>query len=230
VTFANESRTYKKASNGLHSKEWKKAIDTEYQTLQNTGTFKWVPKLSEGRKSIGSGIIFRLKWDGNGNITKYKACIVARGFLQIPGQDFTDTFSSVTKFTTLRTLLSIIAHKGWGLHQVNVVAAYLQGDLDEELYLEVLVGVNKPRKKGWYWRLKKLLYGLKQVGWQWKAKLNDIMWRLGFKKSQANDCLYILREKGEIITLVLVYVDNVMEQPFNNYFSFCYCLALWMIL
>ena len=135
VTFANKPRTYKKASNGPHSKEWEKAIDTEYQTLQNTSTFEWVPKLPEGRKSIGSWIIFRLKQDGDGNITKYKAHIIARGFLQISGQDFTNTFSSVTKFTTLRTLLSIITHKRWELHQVDVVAAYLQGDLDEELYL-----------------------------------------------------------------------------------------------
>jgi len=87
-------------------------IDTEYRILQNTGTFEWVPKLPEGRKSIGSRIVFRLKRDGDGNITKYKARIVARGFSQIPGQDFTDTFSSVAKFTTLGTLLSIIAHKG----------------------------------------------------------------------------------------------------------------------
>jgi len=209
VTFANEPRTYKEASNGPHSKEWEKAIDTEYRTLQITGTFEWVPKLPEGRKSIGSRIIFRLKRDGNGNITKYKARIVARGFSQIPGQDFTDTFSSVAKFTTLRTLLSTIAHKRWELHQVDVVAAYLRGDLDEELYLEVPVGVNKPEKKGWYWRLKKPLYGVKQAGWQWKAKLDDIMRPLGFEKSQADDCLYILREKGEIVMLVLMYVDDM---------------------
>ena len=101
MTFANKPRTYKEASNGPHSKEWEKAIDTEYQTLQNIGTFEWVPKLPEGRKSIGSQIVFRFKQDGDGNITKYKACIVTRGFSQIPGQDFTDTFSSVAKFTTL---------------------------------------------------------------------------------------------------------------------------------
>ena len=164
MTFASKPRTYKEASNGPHSKEWEKAIDTEYRTLQHTGTFEWVPELPEGRKPIESRIVFRLKRDGDGKITKYKARIVAKGFSQIPGQDFTDTFSSVAKFTTLRTLLSIIAHKGWELHQVNVIEAYLRGDLEEELYLEVPVGVNEPGKKSWYWRLKKPLYGLKQAG------------------------------------------------------------------
>ena len=58
VTFVNEPRTYKEASNGPHSTEWEKAIDTKYRMLQNTGTFEWVPELPEGKKSIGSRIIF----------------------------------------------------------------------------------------------------------------------------------------------------------------------------
>jgi len=122
VTFANEPRTYKEASNGPHSKEWEKAIDTEYQTLQTTGIFKWVSELLERRKPIGSWIVFRLKQDEDGNITKYKVRIIARGFSQIPGQDFTNTFLSVAKFITLWTLIFIITHKGWELHQVDVVA------------------------------------------------------------------------------------------------------------
>ena len=104
------------------------ALQWPTHQLQNTGTFEWVPELPEEGKPIGSRIVFQLKQDGDGNITKYKACIIAKGFSQIPGQDFTDIFSSVAKFTILRTLLSIVAHKGWELHQVNVVAAYLQRD------------------------------------------------------------------------------------------------------
>ena len=111
MTFVNKSRTYKEASNGPHSKGWEKAIDTKYQMLQTTSTFEWVPELLEGRKPIGSQIVLRLKWDKDGNITKYKAHIIARGFSQIPGQDFTDTFLSIAKLTTLWTLISIIAHK-----------------------------------------------------------------------------------------------------------------------
>jgi len=151
VTFGNEPRTYKEASNSPHSKEWEKVIDTEYQILQTTSTFKWVLKLLEGRKPIGSWIVFRLKWDEDGNIIKYKTHIVAKGFSQIPGQDFTDTISSAAKFMILQTLISIIAHTRWELHQVDVVLVYLWGDLNEELYLKIPVGVNKPGKKGWYW-------------------------------------------------------------------------------
>ena len=64
-------------------------------------------------------------------------------------------------------------------------------------------------KKGGYWKLKKLLYGLKQAGRQWKTKLDEVMSKAGFEKSQADDCLYILRKDGEIVMLVLVYVDDM---------------------
>jgi hypothetical protein len=152
--------------------------------------------------------VFRLKHDGNGEIAKHKARIITKGFLQIASKDFIHTFSSVAKFTTHQTLLSLVAHKEWELHQVNVVAAYLQGELEDNIYLDIPDGVHEPGKENWFWKLKKPLYGLKQTGRQWKAKLNKVMKKLNFDKSQANDCLYILREGEEVVMLVLVYVNN----------------------
>lgn len=171
------------------SKQWETAITAEYANLKETGTFKWVEKLPEGRKAVGSRIVFREKRDGDGRITKYKARIVAKGFSQVPGEDFTETFSSVAKFTTLR--------------------AFLRGDLDEEIYMDVPEGVREEGKKGWRWKLLKALYGLKQAGRQWKAKLDESMTSLGFEKSEADDCLYICRENTKVVLLVLVYVDDM---------------------
>ena len=88
-----------------YSKQWEKAIATEYDTLRNTGTFEWVPSLPHGRKAVGSRFVFREKHDGNGNLVKQKARIVAKGFSQVPGEDFSEMFSSVAKFTTLRRSL-----------------------------------------------------------------------------------------------------------------------------
>ena len=209
ITYPNEPQTYKQAMRSSYSKQWEKAIATEYDTLRNTGTFEWVPSLPHRRKAVGSRFVFREKHDGNGNLVKHKARIVAKGFSQVPGEDFSETFSSVAKFTTLRTLLALIAHSDLELHQVDVVGAYLRGSLDEEIYMEVPEGVREEGKEGWYWKLKKPLYGLKQAGRQWKVKLNEVMRNLRFEKGQADDCLYILREKGEIVMLVLVYVDDM---------------------
>ena len=70
------------------------------------------------------------------------------------------------------------------LHQVDIVSMYFQGDLDKDIYMLVPKGIKEPRKCGWYWKLKKVLYGLKQVGRQWKSRLNEVMDNLGFEISQ----------------------------------------------
>lgn len=104
--------------------------------------------------------------NGEGNITKYKARIVAKGFLQIPRCNFNPLFISTSVFctTTFCMLLSLVAHQDWKLHQVNIVGAYLRGELDEEIYIEVPEGVVEPGKEGWFWKLLRALYGLKQAG------------------------------------------------------------------
>jgi len=104
----------------------------EYEQLKQTGTFQWVKNIPNGQKAVRSKIVLKEKHDSDGNIVKLKARIIAKGFDQVPGQDYELTFASMAKFMTLRTLLLIVAHKDWELHQVDVVGAYLQGDLDEE--------------------------------------------------------------------------------------------------
>lgn len=157
--------------------------------LKSTGTFEWVEKVPKDRKTVGSRTVFKTKRDGDGIVTKRKARIVAKGFSQVPGIDFTETFSSVAKFTTLRTLLSIVAH--------------------EDLEMKVPEEIREEGKEGWSWRLRKALYGLKQAGRQWKIKLDGILQGLGFERSMADDCLYILRENGDTGLIILVYIDDM---------------------
>jgi len=124
-----------------------------------------VDRLPNGRKAIGSHIVFCEKRDGHGNLVKFKAHIVAKGFSQIPGEDFTDIFSSVAKFSTLQIFLSYIAYLDWHLYHVDVIAAYLHGPLDEDIYMTIPDGVENS-SSGRYWKLKKALYRLKQAGRQ----------------------------------------------------------------
>ena len=168
VVFSGEPTTYHQVMRSPHSMEWEKAIQAEYDQLKSTKTFEWVPAPPEGRKAVGSRIVFREKRDGQGNITKFKARIVAKGFSQVPGRDFNPLFisSSVFRTTTFRTLMSLVAHEDWKIHQVDVVGAYLQGNLDEEIYMEVPKGIKEKGKENWCWKLVKALYGLKQAGRQ----------------------------------------------------------------
>lgn len=209
MTYANEPQTYREAMLSPCSKQWEKAISDELAQLKATGTFEWVREAPAGRKVIGSRWVLKEKRDGQGKLIKHKARIVAQGFSQIPGQDFNGTYASVAKFTTLRALLAITARENWEIHHIDVRGAYLQGDLDEEIYMRVPDGVTEPGKKGWLWRLLKALYGLKQAGRQWKKKLDEIMEELGFEKSKADDCLYIKKIDGVVVLAVLVYVDDM---------------------
>jgi hypothetical protein len=95
--------------------------------------------------------------DGKGDVSQRKICLVARGFSQIPDLNFHVTHSTVTKYSTLRAMLAIAVHDDMKLHQVDVVGAYLQGDLDEEIYMTPPAGLNIPSKKGWCLRLHKPL-------------------------------------------------------------------------
>jgi hypothetical protein len=114
------------------SKQWEKAMSDELAQLKKMGTYAWVPEAPQGCRVVGS---LKEKRDGEGDLATYKARTVAQAFSQVPGQDYNATFASVAQFTTLCTLFAIAAHEDWELHQVDVRGAYLQGDLDEEVYM-----------------------------------------------------------------------------------------------
>jgi hypothetical protein len=193
-----------------HSKEWEAALKSEYNQLINTGTLEWVQHSPPGYKPISSKLVCHKKLDGEGDVYQHKICLVARGFSQIPDLDFHVTHCAIAKYSTLHALLAIAAREDMELHQVDIVGAYLQGDLDKEIYMTSPAGLNILGKKGWCLRLHKPLYSLKQAGRQWKKKLDETMAHLCFVKSNRDECLYVLHEKGQVILLVLVYVNDAV--------------------
>jgi hypothetical protein len=110
---------------------------------------------------------------------------VVRGFNQIPDVDYfpDETFASVAKLASARTILSIAAEHGWIIHQMDVKSAYLYGKLDdsEKIYMKAPTGINLGVKPGQVLRLKLALYGLKQAGRRWYLRFREIMTKLGFK-------------------------------------------------
>jgi len=105
--------------------------------------------------------------------------------------------------------LALATYLDFEIHQVNIVAVYLQGDLDEEIYMEVPKGVKCFGLGSHYWKLKKALYGLKQVGRQWKKQLHDVFTKFNLTCTFADDCLYIKKKAEKIILIILIYVDNM---------------------
>ncbi len=145
--MVDEPRTYREAAQSAYLKQWEEALGIEYRQLRDTGTIEWVK--TPPSEAIRSLVVYRAKHDGNGNLAKFKAQIVARGCLQVPGHDYNPLFvsSSVFWFTTLCAFMSFVADQDWELHQVDVVGAYLQGDLDEEIYMKVPEGIKEPGRR-----------------------------------------------------------------------------------
>ena len=132
------------------------------------GAFK-VTDLPKGRKRVGSRWVFNVKYTPTGLIDKFKVRLVAKGFGQTYGADYTDTFSPTIKMDSLRALLAIAAANNWSIEQMDVVSAYLAGVLDEDIYMEPPDGYGLP--KGATVQVIKALYGLKQSGRVWYKKI-----------------------------------------------------------
>ncbi|CAI7845665.1 unnamed protein product [Closterium sp. NIES-54] len=168
------------------------------------------PKLCEqppGKKANSSKLIFRHKYGPDGELTRYKSRLVAKGFQHIKGKDFDKIFAHVGKGTTLRVMLGTAANRGWRIKQIDITTAFLHGIILEELYMLQPEGLDDG--SGRVCRLKKAIYGLKQAPRAWYHKLEETLLAGGFKKSECDHTLFVLHDKNEFLML-LVYVDDIL--------------------
>ena len=144
----------------LAHKEWKEAMDNEYDALMKNRTWHLVP-LKKGSNVIDCKWVYKIKRKSDGSIDRYKARLVAKGFKQRFGIDYEDTFSPVIKATTIRLVLSIAISRGWSLRQLDVQNAFLHGVLEEEVFMWQSPGYENPNTPQHVCKLDKALYGLK---------------------------------------------------------------------
>ena len=208
VAQIEEPSTLEEALNSEYSSEWKSAADAEYQSLIENDTWEMV-ELPPGHKAIDCKWVFRVKHDENGQIERFKGRLVAKGFQQKYGIDYVETFSPVVRFSSIRALLAFAVSKGMLIHQMDVVTAFLNGHLDEEIYMKQPEGYVKPGTENMVCHLKKSLYGLKQSSRCWNKAFQDFMLSQQFKQSDADPCIFIRKLDGQL-TVVAVYVDDLI--------------------
>ncbi|KAJ3474089.1 hypothetical protein NLI96_g12655 [Meripilus lineatus] len=159
------------------------------------------------RRVVGCKWVFKEKLGSDGQIEKYKARLVARGFTQVPGVDFTETFAPVTKFTSICTLLALAAIYDLKIHQMDVKSAFLNGELDEEIFMEPPPGF--PAPKNMVWCLRKSLYSLKQASREWYKAIRAEFEALGFTQSHSDHSVFHKYEDGHLV-IIAIYVDNML--------------------
>jgi hypothetical protein len=185
---ARDPATIQEAKLSVYWTEWLAALYEELEGLKAKGVYEEVDELPPGRKAVGNKWVLHIKRDKDFKITRFKARLVAKGFTQIPGQDFTFTFAPTARWESIRTLLTLTALYDWELRQVDVKTAFLNGPLDEEIYM------HKPDILGkGYWRLRKGLYGLKQSGRQWYLDLHSKLQSIGFRHIEPDWSVHIRR-------------------------------------
>jgi len=210
-TFApGEPTSYKKAIESPHVEQWQEAMDAELTAMEKLKVWEVVPRPQEVNV-ISSKWVYKLKRDASGEISRYKARIVARGFTQVFGTDYLETYAPVTRLETIRLLFALAVEKDWEIRQIDVTTAYLNGDLDEEIYMEPPEGYDIP--EGHVLLLKKALYGLKQAGRQWYKRLREAVTKFDLKPLVNDPHTYVAHKviDGVKRTLILpVYVDDLI--------------------
>lgn len=145
----------------IKDKRWVVAMQEEIQALEDNKTWEIV-SLPPGKKAIGCKWVYKIKYKATGEIERFKARLMAKGYSQQEGLDYQETFSPVVKMVTVRTVLTLAATKGWDVQQMDVYNAFLQGDLVEDVYMQLPQGFNHDYTESQpVCKLLKSLYGLK---------------------------------------------------------------------
>ena len=142
-------------------------------------------------------------------MTVYKARLVAKGFRQIKGVDYDDTFSPVAMLKSVRILLAIAAHYDYEIWQMDVKTAFLNGDIEEELYMMQPQGFVDPKDADNVCKLQRSIYGLKQASRSWNLRFDKVIKEFGFVQTFGESCVY-KKVSGSSVSFLVLYVDDIL--------------------
>ena len=156
---------------------WQASMKEEFISLQKSNTWELVD-LPPGRKLVQCKWVYKTKFDADGSPLKYKAILVAKGYSQVHGIDYNETFAPVPKMDSIRLALAITASKQWEVHHMDVNCSFMNGDMNEEIYIQKPKGLLS--NPSLVCMLKKSLFGLKQAPRACYAKTDGFLLSLSF--------------------------------------------------
>lgn len=206
ITMINEPKSVDEAITSPDSSQWREAMDSELNSLKSMSTWREVTGGDKVKSVVSSKWIYKVKYNESGVPERYKARLVARGFTQREGIDYDDTFAPTLKAEALRYLLSYTCEMGYECHHIDVETAFLNGDLEEEVYIRLPKQCGE--ESGKVVRLIKPLYGLKQSPRCWNKKFVSRILGIGFIQSKADPCIFYKLEEDKSITIIAIFVDD----------------------
>jgi hypothetical protein len=186
--------------------KWQEAAKLEMDNHSSNGTWELVD-LPPGAKCINSGWVFRLKRNADGSIERYKARLVAKGYSQRPGFDYNEVFAPTFRYAAIRTIIALAAINNLHLRSVDISHAFLNGDLEETIYMRQAEGFHEGSSNR-VCRLIKSLYGLKQASRQWNKRLHDVLISMGFKRLESDRSIYIF-VRNDVRIIIPIFIDDI---------------------
>ena len=207
MTFVSQEEP-KNLDEALRDRNWILAMQEELNQFALNQVWSLVPRISE-MNIIGTKWIFRNKMDEHGVITRNKARLVAKVYNQEEGIDYDETYAPVARLEVVRLLIAFFCIKGFKLFQMDVNIAFLNGYINEEVFVSQPPGFEDHQHLEHVFKVKKALYGLKQAPRQWYERLSDFLTSQGYDRGTSDKTFFIKRKADDII-LVQVYVDDII--------------------
>ena len=208
VVDTEDPLSYEEAIQRKDSKAWQEAMESEMKSMDDNKVWTLVD-LPDGKRTIQCKWLFKRKMDMDGNMTTYKARLVAKGFSQIHGIDYEETFSPVAMFKSIRIMLAIAAFHDYEIWQMDVKTAFLNGKLEEEVYMAQPRGFEDTPDSKKVCKLQRAIYGLKQASRSWNKRFDEEVKSLGFIQSMEEPCVY-KKISGSKVQFLILYVDDIL--------------------
>ncbi|KAC9923453.1 hypothetical protein E3N88_45071 [Mikania micrantha] len=192
----------------MREPRWLTAMKNEMSSIKKNETWELV-EAPNGVKPIGVKWLFKTKLNEKGEVDEYKARLVVKGYAQRRGIDYDEIYAPVAWWDTVRSIIAIAAQRGWEIFQLDVKCAFLNGELQETVYIEQPPGFIQKGDEHKVCKLKKALYGLKQAPRAWFKRIESYFLREGFQKSKY-DHTFFLKKNVEGLVIVSLYVDDLI--------------------
>lgn len=208
IVINGEPSTYKDAISCCEKDKWIHAMEEEISSLKANETWQLV-ELPPGKNVVGCKWVYKIKSNASGGATRFKARLVAQGFSQKFGVDYDQVFAPVARQTTFRVFLSAASSRGMEVHHFDAKTAFLNGELNEEIFMRQPPGFTEEDQENMVCRLNKSIYGLKQSAKVWNEKLHNVLISANMTQCNADSCLYVYH-RSQVDIYVLIYVDDIL--------------------
>ena len=203
-----EPKSYKQALRYPDSDKWEEAIEQELNSLDERSVFTAM-SLPQGRKALACRWVLTVKRNEQNQIVRHKARLVIKGFLQVEGIDYNETFAPTVRYKSIKYLLAIAAQENLEIKQMDFDTAFLNAELKELIFMKVPEGYKHKVPLGYVLKLNRALYGLKQAPREWYLKLQSSLEKLGYHSSYLDEGLFMKIVNGKRIYLS-IYVDDTI--------------------